>query len=227
MTPPIPIRPSLLFVLSLSGLLALLTACSGDNRSVPAAEAEPPRTFVYECGDGYRFVTRLEGETVWLFLPERTLRLPHVPSGSGVKYGNSLATFWSKGEEAIVETGGVRHRDCVNNRRLAIWEDAKLRGVDFRAVGNEPGWHLEIRADGEILFVGDYGQSRYQFATPEPQIDRQSGRSIYKTGGGGHELKVVLEADACRDTMSGEPFETTVTVTLDGRTFTGCGRPLH
>lgn len=50
----------------------------------------------------------------------------------------------------MLEVGKKRHVHCKNNRAEAIWEDAKLRGVDFRAVGNEPGWHLELTA-GERL----------------------------------------------------------------------------
>jgi len=36
---------------------------------------------------------------------------------------------------------------------MAICVDAKLRGVDFRAVGNEPGWNLEISAGGARVQV--------------------------------------------------------------------------
>ena len=44
--------------------------------------------------------------------------------------------------------------------------------------------------------------------------------------GGVHE-PVLLQALPCFDTMSGDGFETTVTVKLDGREFHGCGRALH
>jgi len=36
---------------------------------------------------------------------------------------------------------------------MDIWVDAKLRGVYFRAVGNEPGWNLEISAGGAMVQV--------------------------------------------------------------------------
>jgi membrane-bound inhibitor of C-type lysozyme len=72
--------------------VALLAACAqgvtqdGGLQPVPAPVQEPPRTFVYECSDGYRFVARIEGEKAWLFLPEQTVSLPQVPAASGAKY---------------------------------------------------------------------------------------------------------------------------------------------
>ena len=59
-----------------------------------------------------------------------------------------------------------------------VWEAARDRGVIFRAVGQEPGWVLEVRE--------------------EP----------------------------CMDTMSGERFAMTATLTLNGATYDGCGRML-
>ena len=81
--------------------------------------------------------------------------------------------FWSKGDEAMLEVGKKRHVHCKNNRAEAIWEDAKLRGVDFRAVGNEPGWHLELTAGEKVVFVGDYGTTRQEF----PPLSRSSIRA--------------------------------------------------
>ena len=51
---------------------------------------ENARTFVYEDGDGYRFVARAQGERVWLFLPGETLLLPQVVAASGAKYSSPL-----------------------------------------------------------------------------------------------------------------------------------------
>jgi uncharacterized membrane protein len=41
------------------------------------------------------------------------------------------------------------------------------------------------------------------------------------------ELNLILRSHGCRDSMSGEEFETTVVLLLDGRPLRGCGRPLH
>jgi len=103
---------------------------------------------------------------------------------------------------------------------------AKLGGADFRAVGNEPGWSLTIAHDS-IVLVTDYGETRLAFPSPPVEELPQGRRSVYRARSPGHTLEVVLEAGGCRDSMSGDAFETTVTLTLDGRALRGCGRALH
>jgi membrane-bound inhibitor of C-type lysozyme/uncharacterized membrane protein len=199
-----------------------------ESEQAPTTDQAEPQTFVFECGEGYSFVARIEGERIWLFLPDKTIPLPHVPAASGTKYSDGVTVFWSKGEEARLEMEGEEPRICTNNRAKAIWEHAKLNGVDFRAVGNEPGWHLEISSGLEnIVFVTDYGKSGYEFPFAKPLVDDEAGRTVYRTSSGERELTIVLEGDGCYDTMSGEEFETTVTVVLDGTEYRGCGRTLH
>jgi putative lipoprotein len=213
---------------------ALLLACThtvpqDDMRAVSLQQQNHPdaKTYVYECADGYRFIARHQNQTVWLFLPDKTIILPQVPSGSGAKYSEGLFTFWSKGHEALLEIEDVKHLKCKNNRMKAIWEDAKLRGVDYRAVGNEPGWNLEIMNSKKIVFVSNSGQERYAFTTTEPSTDKQTRTTVYTAQNDKHELSVVIVGRRCRDTMSGEVFETTVTVILDAKKYQGCGKALH
>jgi uncharacterized membrane protein len=186
-----------------------------------------PETYVYECSDGYRFTARIEEGRAWLFLPNQTVNLPLVHSGSEARYREGSITFQPKGDKSSLEIGEESHTDCTNNRAKAIWEDPKLRGVDFRARGNEPGWHMEITASEKILFVGDYGNNKYAFDSPEPSVDEQARTTTYKAQDAQHDLSILLEGRPCQDTMSGEPFDTTVTVILDGREYRGCGKALH
>lgn len=107
-----------------------------------------------------------------------------------------------------------------------VWDEARQRGVDFRALGNEPGWVLEIRdAPVRIDLSVDYGQTTHAFT----DVTREAGsaRTTYRAQHGAHSLEVVLEDLSCEDTMSGEAFETTVAVRLDGETLHGCGRTLR
>ena len=192
----------------------------------PAAETKA-RTFVYECPDEFSFVARTETGRVWLFLPGKTIDLPHVPSASGAKYSNGSDTFWSKADEALIETGDRKHDGCRNNHARAIWEHAKLNGVDFRALGNEPGWHMEISNKQDILLVTDYGQRTYRFPSSIIKSEPNDRTSIYSASSNDNMIEVVIKGDPCRDSMSGEAFSATVSVLINNKKYHGCGRALH
>lgn len=198
---------------------------AGDDALRPVQDTK--QTYVYECGEGYDFPVSIEGEKAWLFLPDQTVCLLRVSSDTGAKFSNGTISYWIKGNEAFFELENETYRGCKSNRAKALWEDAKLRGVDFRAVGNEPGWHIEITKDDKVLFVNNYGENRYEFATPPPLADQPSRVTRYEIKEDGHEMIIVLKGEPCLDTMSGESFDVTVTVTFDGRVFSGCGRVLH
>ena len=220
-------------LLTLSTILVLMGCTSSNTARTTggpvgtSSQTGPFKTLVYECSEGYGFTAKIEANNVWLFLSNEAVSLPLVPSASGSKYRDGPIMFWHKGDEALIEIGDKRHANCVNNRAKAIWEDAKLRGVDFRAVGNEPGWHMEITGKGKILFVGDYGKTRHAFDVPKPMVDEHSRKTTYKAKDGNHELTVMIDGRLCHDTMSGEAFDTAVTVILDGKKYRGCGRALH
>jgi membrane-bound inhibitor of C-type lysozyme len=185
------------------------------------------RTYVYECDAGFNFIVNFKNDKAWVFLPMQTVALDSVPSGSGSKYSNGAITYWSKGDEAILETPNRQYRNCKNNRAKAIWEDAKLRGVDFRALGNEPGWYLEISEKTKLKFVSNYGQSRYEFTLAAPVTDQAARMTSYTATDGRHSVTVVIEGRVCYDTMSGENFESTVLVRFNNEEYRGCGRALH
>lgn len=188
----------------------------------------PPATRCFEC-TGLAFTARHDPRGLFLFMPSETVLLAESPSASGARYSDGRTTFWSKGEQAVLEAGGRTYGDCRNNRVRAVWEDAKLNGVDFRAAGNEPGWYLEVYDKGapeRIDVVVDYGRDYYTF--PEVRRDRPSPTlTRYTALIGALRLEVALEPSPCSDTMSGEAFDTRVTVRLGHRTLTGCGRALH
>jgi putative lipoprotein len=197
--------------------------------AVGSHQTAPPATFFFEC-TGLTFTARHDPGGIFLFLPGETAWLPEAPAASGAKYSDGRTTFWSKGEEALVEHDGRTYRDCRNDRRRAVWEDAKLNGVDFRAVGNEPGWYLHVYDKGSperIDFVTDYGRDYYTFPNVRRETRQTPPHTRYLAQIGAHRLEVTLEPGGCRDSMSGEPFETRVSVKLGNRAYTGCGRALH
>jgi len=182
---------------------------------------------VYICTDNYQFVTRIENGKARLFLPEKTINLSKATHTNDVKYSDGKNTYQIKGEKALLIHDGIRHEACLNNRKAAIWEHAKLDGVDFRAVGNEPPWVLQITAGGEITLQTGYAGNTYRFSTPEPTIDKKQNRSVYYARNGSLSIEVILSGKQCRDTMVDESYETSVTVWLNKKEYTGCGRALH
>jgi uncharacterized membrane protein len=114
----------------------------------------------------------------------------------------------------------AREQELAKNN---VWHKAKLRGVAFRAIGQEPGWLLEIKNGEEILLVTDYGKNRKAYPYVDPQEDKAARQTVFQVNDA---TSVLIEGKPCSDTMSGESFETTVTVTLDDRVLQGCGRAL-
>ena len=214
-----------------AGLMALLlVACGGDDarRPDPVDDWNPDsrplgKTLVYECAD-YEFIARLGPGEMAVWLEDRYLVLSQVRSASGVKYEEGDTVFWMKGAEASLLLDGQRFSDCQLNPARAPWEDARRRGVNFRAVGNEPGWYLEIHREQHLLFVGNYGMQRLMVDDPGEQ--RQGNMRSYHAVQAGNELQVEIVDESCTDSMKGDHFPSGVLVVLNGRKYRGCGRDM-
>jgi len=212
---------------SASGAAAAPAPARVEVEAAPAPAAGPADAIAaYACPDGFTFAARILPERAWLFLPDEVRELPAAPAASGARYAEGETDFRSEGGEVLLQSGATVHSGCRPDPARTPWAKAKLAGVDFRAVGNEPGWSLEIILGGTMRFVTDYGQSWYTFPTPEPRVDRIRAQTWYQADAGGHTLEVLLEGRECADSMSGEIFAVTVRVTLDGRDHNGCGRAL-
>jgi uncharacterized membrane protein len=105
-----------------------------------------------------------------------------------------------------------------------VWHQAKLRGVAFRAIGQEPGWLLEIKNGTEILLVTDYGQNRNSYPYVEPVVYQDERRTQYVLESYG--VTVEIRGRRCTDVMSGEEFEVSVSIIMTDRRLEGCGRAL-
>ena len=102
------------------------------------------------------------------------------------------------------------------------WADARQRGIEFRAIGQEPGWLLEIDEGVSMRLLYDYAERSATTAAPPPVV--ANGRRTYTAATATDNLTVVVEDRPCQDVMSGDPFPATVTVTINGRELMGCGR---
>jgi len=111
----------------------------------------------------------------------------------------------------------------ANLAQMPSWESARAAGVDFRAVGQEPGWLLDIYQRDRIRFLWDYGEQLADFGLSPPTYP-QEGVTRYEVYSDGRALVVTIRRFPCQDGMSGEAYPSTVEVVIDGRTLNGCGR---
>jgi len=106
---------------------------------------------------------------------------------------------------------------------MPTWETARAAGVDFRAVGQEPGWIVDIYTQDRIVALLDYGETRIEFPRGEPTYPAE-GATRFSAQRDGHTLSITYRRFPCEDTMSGEAYPSAVEVVIDGRTLNGCGR---
>ena len=179
----------------------------------------------FACGD-LDVRARFEGDRAVLAVGERTLVLPQTRSASGARYAEGTTLFWNKGREATLALDGSEYA-CREVRDP--WRDAEARGIVFRAVGQEPGWYAEIDGQGSLLLVYDYGARRIE--TMLARTGEPGGPIVYRSTGPPEVVLTVVE-QACSDVMSGQPFPSSVTVTIaaasasgsEGPELRGCGR---
>jgi len=192
-----------------------------------AAPTAPLAAHVFDCDSGPSLIlARIEGgteagEASDLVLPDRRYRLPPVVAASGVHYAAGTVSVWNKGRETTLEIDGRVFR-CVENRPRSIAEDARARGVELRATGNEPGWTFELLAD-RLVFVAGYGARRVTTPRPARQRGAPSDGDVYVGVTESHRLTVRIRPAPCGDTMSGERHGYSVDVELDGTSYRGCG----
>jgi len=221
------IRQQLCFVSIILFCLILHSACATDGKRTGAHVDKTPKTYVFECPNKERFTVRFENNNALLFLPMGFVTIPRVQSVSGAKYSDGKTTVWHRGEQAIVNLGGKPMGNCINNSKEVAWERARLDGVNLRAVGNNPGWYLEITNDKSIVFVKDNNKKRYEFPFAPPTVNGATAKTKYETRKDDQQLIVVTTGQECRDLASGQVYERTVTLKFDGKSYSGCGRVLN
>ena len=173
-------------------------------------------------------VTRTQPGGMHLFLPPQQGE-PYRVLGEvipGERYAGEDTVLIVSDRSAELRLGKIRSH-CAYDHQSSIWEHAKLNGVDFRALGNEPGWVLEVRLQERLDLSYDYGAQSLSLPIVLTRSGKDS-RQTWLTGRDGEvEMQVSLEGVECHDTMSDEVFPTRVRVEVADRVFSGCGRPLH
>jgi uncharacterized membrane protein len=197
--------------------LPLLAACQ--MQSLAGQPAAAPQPLNYMCGQTPVVATYMGYGVMQIALGGQQLELTAVPAASGAKYeveaGGQSVSFWQKDTTALLTVNGAEQPTC----HLEGTVEATVL-TDYRAIGQEPGWHLFF--DGEaITFLADYGQTR--FIAPQPQPNMLSGGLVYQTSAQGQPLRVEVLNTPCQDVMSGFLYPDTVTITIAGAAYKGCG----
>lgn len=201
------------------------------STDLPMLPQPPRQTYVYACPDnGPSFTTRTGPGELAVWLPESLGMgyrvLGQVRAASGAKYQDGDLIVWTQGESAMLDIGGRSYTNCRIDYEASRAAAARYGGVNFRAIGQEPGWELTIRDGDRITFAYDYATKTV--TTPAPAFIRDAqGRMVYRAQTGADDLTVTISPADCADAMSGERFESTVTVVHNGQTYRGCGRTLR
>ncbi len=222
-------------------IVALFFSCGTPKKNTPETAAkdsrnvslpdfssiQTPDVFAYSCGDSLQFSAYVTPDSSWLFLPDTTVKVSAVGSGSGARYEGNRYLYWSKGNEAILQKPTGSFMTCQTVKQEKAKAAARIRGVDFLALGQEPGWRLEITNGQQIRYIGNYGQDTVYASTTKPDINKEQSRKTYTVQAKDHTLSIIITDTPCTDVMSGVKFPSTVQVTIDGTTYSGCGESLE
>jgi uncharacterized membrane protein len=104
----------------------------------------------------------------------------------------------------------------------------QVRGCDEPAAnyivmarGTEPFWAVEV---GDAGIVWRQPTEPKEIALGAPQTQDAEGAVRYHASSNGHDLELLVDAQVCRDSMSGEFFAYTASAVLDAKQFSGCAR---
>lgn len=223
-----------LFLYSLISLPILFIACSGSSqKKQPQNVAKQPtleprgKTLVYDCLVEWDMVVKVDTSDAWLFLPDTTVHMSRERSASGARFasGSGDYMYWSKGNEAIIEVADKSYGYCDLDKQEAVWQDAKLRGANFRAAGNEPGWYLEIFPDS-ITYVLDYGERSFSTSTPDSTEYTDKKEFVYEVQTENYQISIRITGEEC-NSASGKEFPSTTYLTVGEKEYRGCGRKLE
>jgi heat shock protein HslJ/uncharacterized membrane protein len=188
------------------------------------------RAYVWQCAEAATLTMRnlLAERAIELSLPQGPTRLDQTVSGSGVRYANAdeSIVFWTRGGGATLQRTGTPDVSCIERRADSLREDARVRGVVYRALGNEPGWTLEVGPGGKLDWTTDYGRDRYEFEGAIETVDATGNGRTFSASNGHQTLEVTLRPEPCVDD-GGVAYDHTASIDFAGGAFRGCAAKLN
>ena len=219
-----------LVLLCLASLLAACKPAAEPVATPVAVEPAPPAaveatvtSLNFQCGDeriGAAFDNAAGNVT--LTIGGQPMTLLQAESASGARYADGQGNeFWNKGDSATLTRSGQPAAECAQTQLTSPWDEAKGRGVGFRAVGNEPGWMVEVDT-GEapaLRATLDSGAREIAVARAQSQAAGFAG-----TTNDGVAVELQIRRETCSDTMSGQEFPASAQLKVGEQTYAGCGR---
>lgn len=181
--------------------------------------------FYYQCNNGFGFPAQGNENSITVFLKSGPRKLSDNHVEQGFHYSSGNITLQGVGDQAYFNDGKQRYQ-CQIDRRKSQWEDAKYRGADFVAMGNEPGWKLELSLTGDMFYIGSYGTESFRIETPKPTHGK-NGPLVFAAQNSEHSLWLSIDKKPCVDSMKGEQFDASVSLVVDDKPLTGCGMILN
>jgi heat shock protein HslJ len=123
---------------------------------------------------------------------------------------------------ALVLSTGHGAEILFQREESASLQDARARGIDFRAVGQDPAWVVEMKLGDHITAVLDNGATPLLLPTPKGESNAE-GAQVYDTSTDTDHLVLTIRGKPCIDAKNGESHASTVDVTVDEKTLHGCG----
>ncbi|HEX5634584.1 MAG TPA: META domain-containing protein [Gemmatimonadales bacterium] len=198
--------------------LLLLVACTGGSSGTPAPIKRGAFESTLLCGERTATVAWRDTLAVLRYGGE-SFELVQARAASGARYvaaGDSTTWLWNKGDSTRVVIRGTELPICVTQRPGDV---VSASPGPYRARGNEPFWSLELGAE-RIVFRTPDGPP-VEMPVPDPREVPGGRQWIAETEA--HRLVLTVLEQRCVDDMSGMPSPHTVTVSLDGREYRGCG----
>lgn len=202
-------------------LLVATAPCAADAQQPMVQEQ---RLLVYYCQNLAVLTVRVFPKRVEVAGATRKATLAEVDPPSPVQYSDGTATLSGLDEYVRFEEPGASYW-CRSMPLEVPWQQARLRGIEFRAVGESPDWSLEIDSGVSVEFATGSGAARVATQFPAVKIEGKDSLTTLAMKSGSHSLSVATEQRNCH--IGGSTMTLSVTVTLDGKTYTGCGRRLE
>lgn len=107
------------------------------------------------------------------------------------------------------------------------WAVARERGMAFRAVGNEPGWSVEVqKSRSPTLFVSlQYNQRHLKVRDSSISSNQEKGLVTFSgLAKDGTPVQLLIHRGQCVDNMSGHKFAASAQLSVGAEKYDGCGR---